>query len=349
MKRPAFIEIRLLCICLALPGLAQSLPRHRENKEHSSSPQISDLSDFHIDPKRRLDLEQALMRRDYKSAETILVEESERDPKSPQAARLLIMAGGIFFLDGQYLNSVIALKRADAITALDDRSRFTLAMAYVRLDRRDWARTELEKLAAAQPHNPLYLYWQARLDYDAQDYQSSIARLQKVIELDPTMMRAYDSLGLCYDYLGQSNEAITNYTRAVELNRSQSKPSPWPHVDLAVTLIALNRLTEAEHNLREAIKYDARLPQAYYQLGRLLVMRGDHRQAADALRHAIDVDATLPEPHLLLGQIYHRLGESKLAEAEIERYQQLKKNTEALPARNTSTHSVGSAAPSSNR
>ena len=125
-------------------------------------------------------------------------------------------------------------------------------MAYVRLSRRDWARTELEKLVAAQPRNPLYLYWLARLDYDAQNYATAIERLQQVITLDPNMMRAYDSLGLCYDYLGQSDEAIKNYNRAVELNRTQATPSPWPHVDLAVTLIATNQLSEAERRLNDA-------------------------------------------------------------------------------------------------
>ncbi|HWX91557.1 MAG TPA: tetratricopeptide repeat protein [Terriglobales bacterium] len=274
-----------------------------------------------------------MKQRDYRRAEKILVDESEHDPRSPRSAKLLAMAGGVFFLDGQYLDSVIAWKRAEAITPLDDRSRFTLAMAYVRLNRRDWARTELEKLAAVQPQNPLYLYWLARLDYDAQNYATAIARLQKVIELDPKMIRAYDSLGLCYDYLGQSIEAVKSYNRAVELNRLQAKPSPWPHVDLAVTLIAVNQLADAEKNLREALGYDSQLPQAHYQLGRVLEMRGDYKAAVEALRQAAALDPAYPEPHLLLGRIYHRLGEGQVGETEIEQYQHLKKaaETQATP------------------
>jgi Flp pilus assembly protein TadD len=274
-----------------------------------------------------------MKQRDYRRAEKILVEESERQPKSPRSAKLLAMAGGVFFLDGQYLDSVIAWKRAEAITPLDDRSRFTLSMAYVRLNRRDWARAELEKLAAVQPQNPLYLYWLARLDYDAQSYTAAVARLQKVIALDPTMMRAYDSLGLCYDYLGQSAEAVKSYNRAVELNRLQPKPSPWPHVDLAVTLIAVNQLADAETNLREALGYDSQLPQAHYQLGRVLEMRGDYQAAVEALRQAVTLDPAYPEPHFLLGRIYHRLGEGQLGETEIEQYQHLKKaaETQATP------------------
>ncbi|PYT68558.1 MAG: hypothetical protein DMG42_24145, partial [Acidobacteria bacterium] len=223
----------------------------------------------------------------------------------------------------------------EAIAPLDDRSRFTLAMACIRLNRRDWARPELEKLAAAQPQNPLFLYWLARLDYDERNYGSAVARLQKVIALDPKMVRAYDTLGLCFDYLGKFDEAVKNYNRAIELNRLQPKPSPWPQVDLAISLIALNQLPEAEKNLREAIGYDSQLPQAHYQLGRVLEMQGAYQSAADSLKTAIALAPEYPEPHYLLGRIYHRLGNEPLSKAEIARFQQLKKASEEQAARAT--------------
>jgi tetratricopeptide (TPR) repeat protein len=331
VKRITVATVVFLGSCLASPLFAQSPPARQD--DHFSERPAGDLSELQLDPVRRAELEDAMKQHDYRRAEKILVEESEHDPKSSRSAKLLSMAGGVFFLDGQYLDSVIAWKRADAIALLDERSRFTLAMADVRLNRRDWARTELEKLAAAQPQKPLYLYWLARLDYDAQNYTSAVVRLQKVIELDPKMMRAYDSLGLCYDYLGQSDQAIKSYNRAVELNRLQVKPSPWPHVDLAVTLIAVNQLAEAEKNLREALEYDSHLSQAHYQLGRILEMRGEYQVAVEALRQAAALDPAYPEPHLLLGRIYHRLGEGQLGETEIEQYQHLKKavETQATP------------------
>ena len=235
------------------------------------------------------------------------------------------------------MNSAIAWKKAEAIAPLDDRSRFTLAMAYVELNHRDWARPELAKLAAAQPENPLYLYWLARLDYDAQDYATAIARLQRVIELNPAMMRAYDTLGLCYDYLGRFDEAIKSYNQAIELNRLQSKPSPWPHVDLAISLMAVNQPTEAERNLRRALEYDAHLPQAHYQLGRVFEMQGDYQTAVQSLKQAIVIDPTYPEPHYLLGRLYHRLGDARLSKVEIERFQELKSVGEPAPASKSSS------------
>lgn len=299
----------------------------QDNAASSNAPR--DLSDLQLGAAQRLELETALNHRDYQRAETILVTEAGRAPKSVRTSKLLVTVAGIFFLDGKYTNAVIAWKKAEAIAPLDERSRFTLAMAYVRLNRRDWARPELEMLAAAQPQNPLYLYWLGRLDYDARNYASAIDRLQKVIQLDPKMMRAYDNLGLCYDYLGKFDEAVKVYDRAVELNRLQPKPSPWPHLDLAVSFISLSRFSEAEKNLREAIGYDPRLPQAHYQLGRVLEMQGQYDAAVQSLVQATALDPAYPEPHYLLGRIYHRLGNEPRSKAEIDLFQQLKKAGEA--------------------
>jgi len=329
-KKGWIIVLAPLVFCQTLPVCAQIAVLQQDDPSTSSfSRQLMELQ---LDPLRLTDLEKAINARDYKPAEKILVEEAERDPRSLRSAKLLAIAGGIFFLDAQYLEAAIAWKKAEAIAPLDDRSRFTLAMAYVKLNRRDGARVELDKLAAAQPQNPLFLYWLGRLDYDARNYSFAITRLQKVIELDPKMMRAYDTLGLCFDYLGKFDEAVKNYNRAVELNRLQSKPSPWPHVDLAISFIVLNRLPEAEKNLREAVGYDPRLPQAHYQLGRVLEMQGDYQAAVESLKEAVALNAEYPEPHYLLGKIYHRLGNDPLSKTEIARFTELKNASEAQAA-----------------
>jgi tetratricopeptide (TPR) repeat protein len=293
-----------------------------------SAPAATDLA---LDAAQRLELEEALQLHDYKRAETLLVEEAGRDPKSPRTAKLLAFVGGIFFLDKQYLNSVIAWEKSQAIAPLDERSRFTLAMALIHLNRRDWARPELEKLVAAQPKNPVYLYWLARLDYDGRDYGAAITKFKKVTEIDPKMMRAYHGLGLCHDYVGQLDEAINDYHRAIELNRQQLKPSPWPNVDLGVALIEKNRLSDAEKTLREAIRYDPRLPQAHYELGRVLDKQHQSQDAIDELKRAAEFDTAYPDPHYRLGQIYRRLGKNELAKTETDLFLQLKKAAETQP------------------
>jgi tetratricopeptide (TPR) repeat protein len=288
-----------------------------------------DLSRLDLSPEKHKQLKEALQRKDYQKAERILVEEAEHDPTSQRAARLFEFSGGLFFLDGQYVNSVIAWKKAEAIAPLDERTRFTLAMAYIKVNRRAWARSELERLAQAHPDNSLYLYWLSRIDYDDQKYVEAIGRLEKVTELNPNMVRAHDLLGLCYDYIGQFDRAITSFSRAVELNRVQAKPSPWPPLDMAVTQIELNQLANAEKGLQEAFTYNPKLPQVQYQLGRVLDKEGKDEQAIQALKASAALDPGYPEPHYLLGRIYQRLGRNDLAKTEISEFQRLKQAASA--------------------
>lgn len=321
-----------LSACLPSSSAAQMVMTapQQENLPIAVAPPI--VSDLPLDAAQRLDLTEALQRRDYKRAETMLINEVARDPQSTRAAKLLIAAGGVFFLDAQYLNAAIAWKKAEAIAPLDERHRFTLAMAYVRLNQHDWARRELEKLSATEPRQPLYQYWLARLDYHTQKYTSAIERLHKVIQLDPQMMRAYDSLGLCYDYLGQYDEAIKNYVQAVELNRRQATPSPWPHVNLAISLMAVNRTAEAEKHLREALSYNDKLPQAHYQLGQVLEKQNRYAEAIESLQRATAIDPSYPEPYYTLGRIYQKQGDKKRATQAVERFRQLKGVDTHLPA-----------------
>src|SRR5437763_1564375 len=314
----------LLTISLFLPLLAQQVP-----PPPVLSPQGAPgwLAGLQLEPSRSAELEGALNRRDYKRAETILLEETQRDPKSARTAKLYTLMGHIFFLDGQYLNSAIAWKKAEAIASLDDQSRFSLAMAYFQLNRRDWARDELQTLSRGNPQNPLYLYWLAKLDYDARAYTPAISRLRRVIELDPNMMRAYNNLGLCFDALGQFDEAIQNFTPAIELNRRQEQPSPWPPLNLAVSLISRNRLDEPVARLNEALTYNPKFPQAHYQLGLVLEKEGKFEEAIVPLQRAVELDPAYPEPHYTLGRIYQREGKREEAQAQIEEFKKLSKQS----------------------
>jgi tetratricopeptide (TPR) repeat protein len=138
------------------------------------------------------------------------------------------------------------------------------------------------------------------------------------------MMRAYENLGLCYDYLGQSGEAVQNYNKAIELNRLQKHPSAWPHLNFAVTLASLNRLTEAEAQLREALRYESGLAHAHYQLGQVLEKEGEFEEAVLSLEQAIKLDAKYPEPHYTLARVYKKMGRTEDARKEVDRFKELK-------------------------
>jgi len=278
----------------------------------------------------RAALQDAVKSRDYPRAETLLAKEIERRPKSRE---LLTALGTILFLDGKYLSCAIALKKAEAVSPLGDRDRFTLALSYIILKHPDWARPELEKLARSNPRDPLYPYWLGRLDYDAMQYKAAAAQLQEALDLDPMFMKAYDNLGLTYEALGQYDDAIRIYQQAVTLNRQQKLPSPWPPLNLGTLLVKLGRRPEAENCLQESLRYDPRFPKAHYQLGLLLEKQKRDEEAIRELTLAADSDPTYPEPYYVLGRMYERRGEKEKADAAWAAFRKLKKGNGATPPR----------------
>jgi len=303
----------LVPVC-ALPQVLDDVP--------SPPPGASALQNLPLEPGLRATLGEAIEKRDYDQAEKLLVAEIERNPKSQELLKFL---AGLFFLDGKHLNTAVALKKAEDLGPLDDRSRFTLALSYIIMNHRDWARPELDKLKRSDPKNALYPYWFGRLDYDAMQFTSAVTHFKKANELDPFFMKVYDNLGLCYEALGQFDEAIKTYEDAVRLNRQKKPGSPWPPLNLGTLLIKLGRLEDAEASLKESLSYNPNFPQGLYQMGLLLEKQKKDDEAIEALRRAVTLDPTYAEPHYVLGRIYKRKGEAENAQTAWDTFQRLKK------------------------
>ena len=283
------------------------------------------LSALELKDERGARIAEALRTGATDRAEALLLEAAEAEPRSAEVLRLL---GGVFFVRGRPLNAAVAFKKAEALAPLDERSRFTLVMAYVALGRRGWARPELAKLVEAAPANPLYTYWTARLDYDDGQYAAAVKQLLRAIELDPRFMRAYDNLGLCYEALGRFDEAARSFEDAIRLNGEQKTRSPWPSLNLGLLLSRLDRLDEAEVRFRESLDCDSRFPQAHYQLGVTFEKKGRASQAIAELEEAARLDPAYAEPQYALARLYRRGGDGERAERALVRFQELKKEKE---------------------
>jgi tetratricopeptide (TPR) repeat protein len=285
-----------------------------------------DLSASGIGDERSAPIDEALKAGDYARAETLLLEIAE---KSPPSARVLRLLGGVFFLRGRPLNAAVALKKAEAIAPLDERSRFTLVMAYVALGRGDWARPELTKLLEAAPANALYHYWTGRLDYDAQQYATAVKSLLRAVELDPGLAKAHDSLGLCYEAMGRFDEAVRSWEEAIRLESALPTRSPWPPLNLGLLMTRLDRLDASEARFREAVSSDPGFAAAHYQLGLVLEKKGRTADALAELEEAARLDPASAEAQYALARLYRRGGDGAKADRALQRFEQIKKEADA--------------------
>jgi len=317
--RPPTIRVMLPALLFAVtaasPAVAQSSTMSMLEREISADP-----------PANRMvaapsELQQALASKNYERAERLLADAIARQPASRQ---LLTQIAGVFMMDRKPLNAAIALKKAETLGALDRHERLQLALAYIAMKRGDWARTELDRLAAAEPGDVIPRYWLARLDYDGGRYDSAVLRLKEVVAQEPAFARAHDNLGLCYEALHQVDEAVRHYREAVRLNRAvANKASPWPPLNLGILLRSRGDVEEAESLFRESLSYDRRFAPGYYQLGAVLETRDRLDQAVKALREATAADASYAEAYYALSRIYRRQGYTAEADKAIQTFQRL--------------------------
>jgi tetratricopeptide (TPR) repeat protein len=293
-------------------------------------PGYSKLEQLPLDPVVREHLTQAIQSRDYPQAERILIDAIQQHPKNPQ---LLTFLGGIYFLDGNYLECAVAMKKAEALAPLLEADRFTLAMAYIVLNHSDWAQPELESLAHADPNNALVVYWLSRIDYFGYRYRRAAAEARQAVHLNPMFMRAYDDLGLCEEGLGNYSQALDAYREAIKLDRARAAPSPWPPLDLGALLLKLNRLEDADSAIREALRDDPTFPEGHYRLGLLLQKQGKQGEAIQEFERAATLNPSYAEPHYALGRIYQEMGSLQKAKAEFSLFDKLKQAQQRQPLR----------------
>jgi tetratricopeptide (TPR) repeat protein len=220
---------------------------------------------------------------------------------------LLSLQGAVAFMDGKMAVSVTHFEKAAAIAPLREGDSFTMAMALVKLGDDKRARVVLTDLAQAHPRRPLYLYWLGRLDYDQRRYEEAIQKLQQASELDSKSARIWDSLGLAFDMQGRMEKALAAFRKAVDLNRTETHPSPWPPHNLGFLLLRMDQPQQAETALRESLRYNSNLAQSHYHLGRALEKEGRDSEAIEEYRSAVRSDTTSTDACYSLAMLYRKL------------------------------------------
>ncbi len=274
----------------------------------------------------------ALAAKDFARIEAILtgsalpgvLKSVQPDLPPASAAELQALLGALDFVGGRMTQAVQAFGRSESLKPLSDADRFTLAMALVNLGDVTDARVQLTKLNQSHPDQPVYLYWLARLDYGQRLYDSAVEKLKRVVRLEPASVRGYDNLGLSYDMMGLSDEAQSAFATAVELNRKQPQPSPWPPDNQGFLLLRLQKFHEAEESLHESLKYDPKFALAHYHLGRVLENLGRKDAAIEEYQSAASLNPKLPEPLYSLGLLYRRLGRHAESEGALAEYRRRK-------------------------
>ena len=115
-------------------------------------------------------------------------------------------------------------------------------------------------------------------------YEQAVSQGKEALKLDPDSLEVMIVLGLAHQALGDTDQAIDNFSKVVELN----KGNEFAHVDQRMNL-------------------------AHYHLGDLYKQKGDYDRAVESLQAALAVNRTDADARYALALIYQAQGKHQAA------------------------------------
>ena len=308
---------RWLVAALALVAVAIDLAPQLLGNENEVSLRAEELGLGSTTTER---LRGAIARGEWQAAEDILFKEANGHP---QRAILLRALGIAHYQAGRYFSAASALKRSDALARLEPEARFLLASSFIRIERRHWARAELERLVARDGDAGSYRLALAQVHYDQGQFAAAVWQLDQILDRTPEWAAAHDLRGQCLEGLGDNRSAIAAFQRAVSLNLKTAVESAWPHYHLGSLLHDLGQLVAAETALARALAADPAHAPAQRELGIVYMKANKLRLAAEALASAAQLSPLDASVQYSLVSVYRRLGREGDAAAAMERFREL--------------------------
>jgi Tfp pilus assembly protein PilF len=146
------------------------------------------------------------------------------------------------------------------------------------------------------------------------DTAAAIGHLTMATELDPDFMEAHNNLGVQHLKCAWYEPALAHFQKAAELDAGARSPL----VNIAATLMGMDRFEEAETAARKAIRLGGVNATARYMLGlALLQQKKNTPEALDNLKRASD---TVPRARLAIAEFLEKSGDVERARTELRAY-----------------------------
>lgn len=308
---------RLLATPLALLAVTTHVAPRLPASENEVSLRTEELG---LRPATTERLRGAIATGDWPAAEDILFKEANGNP---QSATLLRALGIAHYQAGRYFSAASALKRSDTLAPLEPETRFLLTGSFIRVERRHWARAELERLIEQDEDSGRYRLALAQVHYDQGQFSAALSQLDQILENAPELAAAHDLRGQCLEGLSHPEAAVMAFERAISLNRNAATVSAWPHYHLGSLLHDLGDLEAAETALAAALKADRAHAPSQRELGVVYMKANKLRLAAEALESAARLSPLDPSAQYSLVSVYRRLGRNGQARAAMGRFREL--------------------------
>ena len=155
--------------------------------------------------------------------------------------------------------------------------------------------------------------------YNRKEFSKAIQAYQKVIELDPTYVEAYNNLGIIYQLTGDVDRAFGAYQKATEINPRYEKG----YNNLGILLLLKGRYEEALEAFQKALAINPNNIESHINLGILFKKKGQWDEAIESYQKALAIDPLHRETHYNVALLYEQLENLELAISHYQQFIQL--------------------------
>ena len=147
--------------------------------------------------------------------------------------------------------------------------------------------------------------------YELGQHTQAISDYTKAIELDPNYAMAYTNRGNAYRRLGQYTKAVLDYTKAIELDPKDADA----YHNRGIAYIKLGQPTQAISDLNRALQLDPEDAETYYMRGLTYALLEKYKEAKKDLLTSVKLDPALKAD---VKKIYMKLFEFPLVDFKLD-------------------------------
>jgi len=205
-----------------------------------------------------------------------------------------------------------------------------LGLADIELKDYDGAYHAWVKAASLNPKDAKTRYYLGRLFYEADFPNEAAAWLRECLKLAPNDYAAMTYLGLSAEALGFDDTALQLYRNAIAESRAQNKPYSWAFLSLGKLLMKRGDDRQALAIFEEG---ERSCPEAHELavLGELLEKQNQTERAEQVLRRALALDPSLSQAHYRLALLLRASGRTEEASLEMQKFKDTKLEEQNIP------------------
>ena len=237
--------------------------------------------------------------------------------------------------DGHYLLGYILSHEGKATESLAEYTRAAqlrpptandlkiVAVDYVLLGDFVDADRWLTKALGWNPSDADGWYYLGRTKYNENRFSEAIDAFQRCLKLDTHNVRAEDNLGLSYEGLNQTQQAIQAFQTAISWQSDGSNKNAQPYLNLGMLLTEQESPDAGLVYLREAVALAPQNAKAHEQLGRAYLKLKRWKDSQGELEKAVQLAPNSSSLHFELAINYRDQGLKDQAKKEFDRCTEL--------------------------